>query len=179
MLDSPRGRKASTVAAILAALLYAGTASATKVDRDYTLGDGGEPGATANGAVGSVSYDNAGALGAGDLQDLNVSGTPSYRAVSGITGRPGAQSGDLGIEFDGSTDVLFTTVSMNCPTDMWDNETFFPGPPPAGVPLQLRRDRVPRDSALGQADRHWRSSRPRRRHARKRDLHHSRTTPGG
>ena len=31
-------------------------------------------------------------------------------------------------------DALSTTISVNAPAQMWDNETFFPGPPPAIFP---------------------------------------------
>jgi hypothetical protein len=129
-----RGRSAARLAPLAAALLLAGTANATENDRDYTLGDDSGETSSANATVGAQTFDSAGNLGAGDLQDLNTSGDPVYRAVDGGSGRPGADSGDLGIEFDGTDDVLYTPISMNAPTQMWDNSTFFPGPPPQIFP---------------------------------------------
>jgi hypothetical protein len=77
-------------------------------------------------ATGGVTYDSAGTLGAGDLQDLEVSGAPTYVDVSN---RPGANGGDLGASFDGASDLLHTPISMNAPAQMWDNATFFSSDP--------------------------------------------------
>ncbi len=129
-LDHSVGRCTSVLLAPLAAaLLLAGPATAAQNDRDYTLGDDPGESSSADATVGTQTFDSAGTLGAGDLQDLNASGGPVYRAVDGAGGRPGAASGDLGIEFDGTNDVIYTPISMNAPTQMWDNSTFFPGPP--------------------------------------------------
>ena len=81
-------------------------------------------------ATGGATFDSAGTLGAGDLQDLNVNGAPTYVDVSD---RPGASGGDLGASFDGAFDSLNTGISMNAPAQMWDNTTFFPGPPAGGI----------------------------------------------
>ena len=116
------------------ALFLVTTAQAREVDRDYTLGDDPGQGSSPNATVGAQTFDSAGSLGAGDLQDLNSQGGPIYRAVDGVTGRPGADSDDLGIEFDGNDDLLYTPISMNAPTQMWDNPDFFPGPPPQIFP---------------------------------------------
>jgi hypothetical protein len=124
----------SCLAPLAAMLLLAGSATASQIDRDYTLGDDPAESASANATVGAQTFDSAGTPGQGDLQDVNVLGSPVYRSVSGATGRPGAAAGDLGIEFDGMDDVLYTAISMNAPTQMWDNDTFFPGPPPQLFP---------------------------------------------
>ncbi|MGI9427478.1 MAG: LamG domain-containing protein [Bythopirellula sp.] len=112
--------------AIVSMLASVSTAAITN-DRDYQLGDDGAEGAiagnTVGSAVGNVTFDSAGTVGTGNLQDLTVSGDPTYVDVSN---RPGASGGDLGADFDGSGDYLITGTSMNDPSDMWDNETFFP-----------------------------------------------------
>ena len=114
--------------------IFVTTTFAAENDRQYDLGDDGAEGAIEGNAVGSatggVTYDSAGSLGAGDLQDLEVDGSPTYVSVSD---RPGASGGDLGASFSGS-DALSTPISMNAPTQMWDNASFFPGPPPQIFP---------------------------------------------
>jgi hypothetical protein len=120
--------------ALCLGLLLATSARATVTDRGYTLGDDPGQGASDGAVVGAQTFDSAGTIGAGDLQDLNTSGGPFYRAVDGGTGRPGAATGDLGIEFDGSDDLLFTPISLNAPAQTWNNTTFFPGPPPQIFP---------------------------------------------
>ena len=117
--------------ALLLVVACALPAIAAENDRQYDFGD--DPGETAsNGATMSGStFDSAGSLGAGDLQDLFVNGSPTYVSVSN---RPGASGSDLGASFNGSSDSLSTSISLNAPTQMWDNATFFPGPPPLVFP---------------------------------------------
>jgi hypothetical protein len=104
--------------------------AAVTPERLYTLGDendeNAQAGNTVGMATGGITYDSAGDLGAGDLQDLNVIGMPTYVDVSN---RPGASGGDLGASFDGASDSLSTAISMNAPAQMWDNATFFPSDP--------------------------------------------------
>lgn len=108
--------------------------AAVTAERLYTLGDENDEGAVADQPVGSATsgatFDSAGTLGAGDLQDLNVHGAPMYVDVSD---RPGASGGDLGASFDGANDSLSTAISMNAPAQMWDNATLFPGPPVGAI----------------------------------------------
>ncbi|WP_425395395.1 DUF1559 domain-containing protein [Aeoliella sp.] len=104
--------------------------AATTLDREYRLGDDGE-GASDGSTVGAgngfgTTFDSAGTPGAGDLQDLIPSGFLLHTKVGGSGGRPGAATEDLGIVFDGTDDLLYTPFSMNAPTQMWDNATFFP-----------------------------------------------------
>jgi hypothetical protein len=109
----------------------ASTASAAvTVDRSYRLGDDGAEGAVNGIAVGSgnafgSTFDSAGTSGAGDLQDLNVEGGPTYVSVSD---RPGAGS-TRGASFDGVDDYLWTPINLGVPGDVWDNTTLFPGTP--------------------------------------------------
>jgi hypothetical protein len=120
----------ATVALIVAGV-GAGSATLAAVtnDRSYLLGDDSAEGAVDGNVVGSAAdgatFDSAGSVGAGNLQDLIMSGAPTYVDVSN---RPGASSGNLGASFGGS-DALSTSISMNAPSAMWDNTTFFPGPP--------------------------------------------------
>lgn len=120
-----------SLAQLAAAMLIASTSFAYQNDRDYTLGDDGDENASAGNNLTGTTFDSAGTLGAGDLQDLTVTGTPTYVNVNT---RPGAGGGDLGAEFDGSNDYLSTIISMNAPTQMYNNTTYFPGPPPAVFP---------------------------------------------
>ena len=108
--------------------------AASYPERNYSLGDdAGENGGNPAGLIGQVlgagtsgtTYDSAGTLGAGDLQDLIVTGNPTYVSVSN---RPGASGSSLGGAFDGD-DSLTTAISMNAPSQMWNNGTFFPGTP--------------------------------------------------
>ena len=117
------------VVAVVACLGIAGSTVAATNDRDYTLGDDPDEASAANATLTGPTFDSAGSSGAGDFQDLLVDGAPVYRNVDGATGRPGADAGDLGVEFDGASDRLRSRISMNAPTQMWDNTTFFPGPP--------------------------------------------------
>ena len=105
--------------------------SAVQIERQYDFGDDPDEVASNGIAMSGTTYDSAGTIGAGDLQDLVVTGTPTYVSVNT---RPGALSSDLGAQFNGSSDVLSTAISMNAPTQMWDNSTFFPGPPPYVFP---------------------------------------------
>jgi hypothetical protein len=120
-----RGVRAGLYAAAAAIVLNAAFAQATTVDRDYTLGDEPSEGATIGAVVGSgaggVTYDSAGTIGAGDLQDLNVSGNPTYVSVSD---RPGAGA-TKGASFDGVDDYLWTPINLGIPSDVWDNANFF------------------------------------------------------
>lgn len=123
------GSLALALAALLATLsaLSTGSQAAVTNDRDYQLGDDSAESAIAGNTVGSnvggVTFDSAGQVGTGNLQDLAVNGNPTYVSVSD---RPGASGGDLGAAFDGAGDSLITTISMNDPSDMWDSDAFFP-----------------------------------------------------
>jgi hypothetical protein len=114
-------------AAALAVLIATPTIAATTDDRAYLLGDDSAESAAAGNTVGSnvggVTFDSAGTVGTGNLQDLVVFGTPTYVSVSN---RPGATGGALGASFSGLGDHLLTSVSMNEPAAMWDNAAFFP-----------------------------------------------------
>jgi hypothetical protein len=127
-----RNRRRATRTAVYVAALAVGVASiarASTVDRDYTLGDdpfeGATIGATLGSNTGGVTYDTAGVSGAGDLQDLNVAGNPTYVSVSD---RPGAGV-TKGASFDGVDDYLWTPINLGIPSDVWDNTTFFPTTP--------------------------------------------------
>ena len=123
------GKGSCAAAAVLA--LSAATASAgITVDRNYRLGDDAAEGASIGTTLGSgnafgSTFDSAGTNGAGDLQDLNVAGNPTYVSVSD---RPGAGS-TRGASFDGVDDYLWTSSHLSVPGDAWDNTTVFPGPP--------------------------------------------------
>lgn len=104
-------------------------------DRSYRLGDDSLEGASAGIVVGAggsnvapgFTLDSQGPSGNNAFLDIQVFGTPRYISVSD---RPGAGA-TLGAVFDGpgSGDYLRTPVSMNVPSSMWDNTTFFPTTP--------------------------------------------------
>ena len=108
-------------------------------DRLYRLGDDSLEGASAGivlGAGGSnvapgFTLDSQGPPGNNAFLDIQVFGTPRYISVAD---RPGAGA-TLGALFDGpgSGDYLRTIVSMNVPSSMWDNTTFFPPATPFGL----------------------------------------------
>ncbi|MGI9456475.1 MAG: PEP-CTERM sorting domain-containing protein, partial [Aeoliella sp.] len=119
------------IAVVAAFALLMTSALAAEDDREYTLGDDVAEGAVAGNtvglAVGAITFDSAGTGGAGDLQDLTVNNSPTYVSVSD---RPGAGGSDLGADFNSaSADSLSTGISMNAPSQMWDNGDFFDGPP--------------------------------------------------
>ncbi|WP_425398749.1 PEP-CTERM sorting domain-containing protein [Aeoliella sp.] len=116
---------------LLCMIACAAPVTAVENDRQYDFGDDPGETASANTPMSSATFDSAGSLGAGDLQDLAVVGSPMYVSVND---RPGALGADLGASFNGSSDALNTGISMNAPAQMWDNSTFFPGPPPQIFP---------------------------------------------
>jgi trimeric autotransporter adhesin len=109
-----------------------GTSASADVfpDRNYTLGDDsfetGEPGMTVGNSTGGVTYDSAGSIGIGDLQDLAVSGAPSYIDV---TGRPFLVGGNIGAHFGGA-DAL-SGVRLNAPHEVWDSDDINANAPPS------------------------------------------------
>jgi hypothetical protein len=105
-------------------------AAAATNDRQYDFGDDPDEVATPGSTIVGSTFDSAGTLGAGDLQDLLVFGAPTYVSASN---RPGALPTDVAASFTGA-EALHTAISMNAPTQMWDNATFFPGPPPQIFP---------------------------------------------
>ncbi|MCA9241892.1 MAG: hypothetical protein KDA37_16895, partial [Planctomycetales bacterium] len=134
VLGSRRSRLVPSPACCLSftcALALATTALGAQNDRQYDFGDDPFETASDGAPMSGTTFDSEGTVGAGDLQDLFVNGAPSYVSVSD---RPGALVGDLGASFNGSSDSLSTPISMNAPTQMWDNGTFFPGPPPQIFP---------------------------------------------
>jgi hypothetical protein len=127
----PRRLALSRIAhgAVAAALIGSATtaSAAVFVDRDYRLGDDPAEGASIGAVLGSgngfgSTFDSAGSGGAGNLQDLNVSGNPTYVSVSD---RPGAGA-TRGASFDGVDDYLWTPINLGVPSDVWDNTTLFP-----------------------------------------------------
>ena len=126
-----------SIATLLVAFLMSSSVSTTfavTTDRLYSLGDDGFEDATQGTTLGTggnnpspgFTLDTEGPVGA--FVDLDVFGTPTYVNVSD---RPGAGANDLGAQFNGSTDYLLTTKSLNAPSVSWDNTTadFWPGPP--------------------------------------------------
>ena len=121
---------ALTSTALMTPLATAGVTN----ERNYTLGDEGvedaSPGIKVGSGAGNVAPGSS--LDSGDPNDPvgttfldlpTVVGNPTYVVV---TDRPGATPGSLGATFNGTTDALSTNFSMNAPTQMWDNTTFFP-----------------------------------------------------
>lgn len=135
LIAAVRPRRLALVHAVApAALILAVTAStataAVTIDRSYRLGDDSAEGANVGIVVGSgngfgSTFDSAGSSGAGDLQDLNVEGGPTYVSVSD---RPGAGS-TRGASFDGVDDYLWTPVHLSVPSDVWDSTALFPSTP--------------------------------------------------
>ncbi len=93
-------------------------------DREYRLGEG----AGENGSAGAVVGSGHSIAGAGDtldgigpsgaFLDLEQTGSPVYADVfSGTKARPGTSSGDLGVQLDGSNDVL-QGIPLNRPDAM-------------------------------------------------------------
>lgn len=126
----PVARHASCAVAAVLTLSAATVTAGITVDRSYRLGDDASEGAAIGIRLGSgngfgSTFDSAGTNGAGDLQDLNVEGNPTYVSVSD---RPGAGS-TRGASFDGVSDYLWTSAHLSVPGDAWDNTTLFPGPP--------------------------------------------------
>jgi hypothetical protein len=118
------------ISATAITLIAATTGAATSIDRDYRLGDDASEGAAIDITLGSgnslgSTFDSAGTSGAGDLQDLNVEGGPTYVSVSD---RPGAGS-TRGASFNGVDDYLWTPIHLAVPGDVWDNTTLFPTTP--------------------------------------------------
>ncbi len=92
------------------------TSGSVTNDRLYLLGDDSFEGANSGVVVGGgsgtdQSYDSAGDLGVGQLQDLTLGGAPKY---VGVSDRPGASGGDLGVIFDGANDYLWS-ANLNLP----------------------------------------------------------------
>ncbi|WP_428305710.1 LamG-like jellyroll fold domain-containing protein [Lacipirellula sp.] len=116
--------------AVFFALSATTATAAVTVDRNYRLGDDGAEGASIGAVLGSgnafsSTFDSAGTSGAGDLQDLNIAGGPTYISVSD---RPGAGS-TRGASFDGVDDYLWTPIHLAVPSDVWDSTTLFPSTP--------------------------------------------------
>jgi hypothetical protein len=106
------------------------------LDRNYQFGDdpseNGSPGDPVGVPIDAfiLTFDSVGTLGAGDLQDLEVEGNPTYVATSS---RPLASGGEVGIRFDGN-DYLFGE-NLNGPSNsrasidyIDDNGNPAPGP---------------------------------------------------
>ena len=99
-------------------------------DRTYRFGDdtleGAAAGATPNApGIGAVTLDSQvfNTVGFTDASDLNYTGTPTYfNTGSGALTRPGAATGTLGLQFNGTTDVLFRTDrGLGVPAQADDN----------------------------------------------------------
>ena len=90
---------------LLAVLLIAVSAPAATFDRNYQFGDDPDENGTPGNPVGvfidafTLTFDSVGMLGAGNLQDLEVEGNPTYVATAS---RPLAGGGEVGIRFDGN-----------------------------------------------------------------------------
>ncbi|MBN1853137.1 MAG: hypothetical protein JW829_10455 [Pirellulales bacterium] len=120
--DSPTMLRPSSALGIILLCASVSFANVT-IERDYRLGDAPEEGAY-EGGMPLLIWDSAGTDPAeADRQHLDAFGG-TYVNVSD---RPGAASGSLGIEFNaGSSESLQTSISMNAPSDMWDDTIFFP-----------------------------------------------------
>lgn len=120
-------------AALLVVLPLATTLQAEVAnERNYTFGDDTLEDASPNITLGQGANNVAQGqtLDSGDpgdpdftYIDIDVHGAPSYVDV---TTRPGATPGSLGASFNGSTDYLSTTYSLNRPNDFWDDINLFP-----------------------------------------------------
>ncbi|MCA9184968.1 MAG: LamG-like jellyroll fold domain-containing protein [Pirellulaceae bacterium] len=119
---------AATVAVAMTTFVATVSLAATTNERLYLFGDDADEGASSGIVAGSgagnvapgKTLDSQGPTGA--FVDLNVNGAASYVNVSD---RPGAAAGSLGISFSGN-ESLSTPTSVNAPSQMWDNGTFFP-----------------------------------------------------
>ncbi|WP_145247834.1 PEP-CTERM sorting domain-containing protein [Aeoliella mucimassa] len=131
LLSCRRASRAIAFAACVCLVCVSTSSYAVQIDRQYDFGDDPDESASHGTSMSGATYDSAGTLGAGDLQDLEVNGSPTYVSVSS---RPGALSSDLGAQFNGTSDALSTAISLNAPSQMWDNSTFFPGPAPYVFP---------------------------------------------
>ena len=89
-----------TIAALIGSVLTM-SASASRNDREYLMGDDLAEGAS-NGAPVSVTFDSEGQSDMNQLVDLTAVGSPVYRTISG---RPDSGAG-LGIEFNGTSQYL-------------------------------------------------------------------------
>ncbi len=122
--------KEKALSSMLLLLVLSSLTTAATTDRNYTLGDDSGENASVTNIMGSSSggdtFDSEGPSGA--FVDLQVNGTPTYVSVSD---RPGASASELGGQFDGTSDYLLTSRSLNAPTQSWDNTSaeFYPGPP--------------------------------------------------
>lgn len=125
-------RSTRMLAALVAVTFVASIAmAATRNERLYLLGDDIDEHAIETEVIGSSAgnikpgstLDSEGPLGA--YIDLFVSGAPTYVGVSGVGGRPGADSGELGGAFNGDS---LRNISVNAPSHMWDSEAL-PGYP--------------------------------------------------
>jgi hypothetical protein len=113
-------------------LIGSSAARAATNDRFFAFGDPGTSdvllgAAVANGSPMGFLFNGqvltADEVGpSGGFTDLVVNGV-SYASVSN---RPGAGGSDFGARFDGVDDYLSTTLSLNIPSNFWDNNTFFP-----------------------------------------------------
>jgi hypothetical protein len=129
MLRTRRVSKGVAIAAIVGVTLSAIQAELradATTDRDYSFGDDGE-GASLGGVLGSgngfnSTWDNAGTVGAGDLQDLSIVGDPRYANVLDRPGSPGA----WGASFDGIDDYVMTPINVAVPRLVWNNTAYFP-----------------------------------------------------
>lgn len=133
-LLSPSLPVAATLSlAVALPLLLTGVAQADVfVDRDYEFGDQAAENGVAGNTLGAASSNNATWDSAGsasiEFQDLLVRGNPTYVAVGvgAANERPGAGSGSLGGSFNGVDDYVLTPINLAVPSDVWNNETYFP-----------------------------------------------------
>lgn len=125
-----RSRGVAIAAGVTLALVGLHAAVAGTLERDYRLGDDTLEGAVTGGVVGSGpsnvspgnTLDSFGPF-PGTFIDANVIGSPTYVSVSD---RPGATASSRGAAFNGTSDALRTPISMNSPSGMSNNQTFFP-----------------------------------------------------
>ncbi len=116
MIVGVKCRGCTSVAAFVFAMILVSQAVAGTPDRVYRMGDdvaenpsiGGTPNADFGAfTVDSQFLDN---IAFSDASDLSYTGGPTYfDAGSGALARPGAATGTFGLQFNGSSDLLFDT----------------------------------------------------------------------
>jgi hypothetical protein len=104
------------IAVFVVSMMMVARAGAGTPDRIYRMGDDQEEtpsiGGTPSSSVGPLTLDShfLDSIAFSDAADLSFSGGPTYfDAGSGTLARPGAATGTFGLQFNGSSDLLFDT----------------------------------------------------------------------